>query len=57
MNAAGPTRTGMGRFDSKIEIEEYIRGLPIMSTVSRPSAFMEILTLPGMGLAIQSSQT
>ena len=50
VNAAGPTKTGMGHFDTKSEIEEYIRGLNILSTVIRPSAFMEILTLPGMGL-------
>ncbi len=49
-NAAGPTKTGMGHFDTKSEIETYIRGLNIVSTVIRPSAFMEILMLPGMGL-------
>lgn len=49
-NAAGVTKTGMGHFDTKSEIEEYIRGLRILSAVIRPSAFMEILTLPGMGL-------
>ncbi|PSB26468.1 NmrA/HSCARG family protein [Chlorogloea sp. CCALA 695] len=49
-NAAGATKTGIGHFDTKSEIEEYIRGLNILSTVIRPSAFMEILTLPGMGL-------
>lgn len=49
-NAAGPTKTGVGHFDTKSEIEEYVRGLNILSTVIRPSAFMEILTLPGMGL-------
>jgi uncharacterized protein YbjT (DUF2867 family) len=49
-NAAGPTTTGMGHFDTKSEIEAYIRGLNIVSTIIRPSAFMEILTLPGMGL-------
>jgi uncharacterized protein YbjT (DUF2867 family) len=49
-NAAGSTKTGMGHFDTKSEIEEYIRGLNILSTIIRPSAFMEILTLPGMGL-------
>ena len=49
-NAAGTTKTGIGHFDTKSEIEEYIRGLNILSTVIRPSAFMEILTLPGMGL-------
>jgi len=49
-NAAGPTKTGVGHFDTKSEIESYIRGLQIVSTIIRPSAFMEILTLPGMGL-------
>ena len=49
-NAAGTTKTGIGHFDTKSEIEEYIRGLNILSTVIRPSAFMEILMLPGMGL-------
>lgn len=49
-NAAGPTKTGMGHFDTKSEIETYIRGLNIVSTIIKPSAFMEILTLPGMGL-------
>lgn len=49
-NAAGPTRSGMGHFDSKAEIEEYLRGLSLCSTIIRPSAFMEILALPGVGL-------
>ena len=49
-NAAGATKTGMGHFDTKSEIETYIRSLNIVSTIIRPSAFMEILTLPGMGL-------
>lgn len=49
-NAAGSTRTGIGHFDTKSEIEAHIRGLDLLSTVIRPSAFMEILTLPGMGL-------
>ena len=49
-NAVGPTKTGMGHFDTKSEIEAYVRGLNILSTIIRPSAFMEILTLPGMGL-------
>ena len=49
-NAAGPTKTGIGHFDSKSEIEAHIRGLPIPGTVIRPSAFMELLALPGMGL-------
>lgn len=49
-NAAGPTPTGVGHFDTKSAIEAHVRGLPIVSTVVRPSAFMEILTLPGLGL-------
>ena len=49
-NAAGDTLTGIGHFDSKSAVERYIRTLPIPSTIVRPSAFMEILTLPGLGL-------
>ncbi len=49
-NAAGPTATGIGHFDSKSEIEAHIRRLSFSSTIIRPSAFMEILALPGMGL-------
>lgn len=49
-NAAGPTKTGIGHFDSKSDIEAHLRALPIPSTVIRPSAFMELLALPGMGL-------
>lgn len=49
-NAAGATKTEIGHFDTKSEIEKYIRSLNILSTIVRPSAFMEILTLPGMGL-------
>ena len=49
-NAAGPTKSGVGHFDSKSEIEAHLRRLPISSTIIRPSAFMEILALPGMGL-------
>lgn len=48
--AAGKGATGLGHFDSKTEIEEHIRGLPIRSTIVRPAAFMEMLMLPGMGL-------
>ena len=50
VNAVGKGSTGMGHFDSKFEIEEHIRGLGLRSTVVRPAAFMELLTLPGMGL-------
>ena len=49
-NAAGPTKTGVGHFDTKSEIEAYVRGQDVASTIIRPSAFMELLTLPGMGL-------
>lgn len=49
-NAAGPTPTGMGHFDTKSRIEEHVRSLGIVATVIRPAAFMEILALPGMGL-------
>jgi uncharacterized protein YbjT (DUF2867 family) len=40
----------MGHFDTKSEIEAYIRSLSIRSTIVRPATFMEILTVPGMGL-------
>ncbi len=50
VNAAGSTKTGMGHFDSKAEIEAHIRGLGIRHTIIRPSSFMEMLTLPGLGL-------
>ena len=49
-NAAGPTKSGVGHFDTKSEIEEFVRSQDIVSTIIRPSAFMEILMLPGMGL-------
>lgn len=50
VNAAGPEKTGMGHFDSKAEIETYLRGLDLVSTIVRPAGFMELLMLPGMGL-------
>jgi uncharacterized protein YbjT (DUF2867 family) len=49
-NAAGDSKTGMGHFDSKSEIEAHVRSLGMTHTIVRPSAFMEILMLPGMGL-------
>lgn len=49
-NAAGSTPSGMGHFDSKAAIEARIGGLGLRSTIIRPSAFMEILMLPGQGL-------
>lgn len=50
VNAAGSSKTGTGHFDSKSEIESYIRGLSLNSTIVRPAGFMELLMLPGMGL-------
>ena len=49
-NAAGPEPTGMGHFDSKAAIERHLATLDMTTTVLRPSAFMEILMLPGLGL-------
>lgn len=48
--AAGKGHTGMGHFDSKSRIEDYIRSLPITATITRPASFMEMMMLPGMGL-------
>jgi uncharacterized protein YbjT (DUF2867 family) len=48
-NAVGDIATGMGHFDSKARIEAHIRGLPVTTTVIRPAAFMEMLTMPGFG--------
>jgi uncharacterized protein YbjT (DUF2867 family) len=48
--AVGDKPTGLGHFDSKSRIEEHIRTLPIMSTIVRPAAFMEMLVMPGFGL-------
>ncbi len=50
VGAAGKGETGMGHFDSKTAIEEHIRRLDLPSTIVRPSTFMEMLMLPGMGL-------
>lgn len=49
-NAVAEGPTGMGHFDSKLRIETYIRQLPILSTIVRPAAFMEMLLMPGFGL-------
>lgn len=48
--ASGKGPTGMGHFDSKSEIEDYLRSLPLSTTITRPSSFMEMMLLPGMGL-------
>lgn len=49
-NAVGDRLTGVGHFDSKAEVERHLASLAMLVTVIRPSAFMEILTLPGLGL-------
>ncbi|MFK3690847.1 NmrA/HSCARG family protein [Agrobacterium tumefaciens] len=48
--AAGKGVTGMGHFDSKSAIEAHIKKRGVAYTIIRPSTFMEILALPGMGL-------
>lgn len=48
--AAGKGHTGMGHFDSKSEIENYIRSLRLPATITRAASFMEMMMLPGMGL-------
>lgn len=48
--AAGKGLTGMGHFDSKSQIEDHIRTLPIAATITRPASFIEMLMLPGLGL-------
>jgi uncharacterized protein YbjT (DUF2867 family) len=45
--AAGKGHTGMGHFDSKSRIEDYVRSLPIATTITRPASFMEMMMLPG----------
>lgn len=50
--AAGETDTGIGHFDSKSRIEAHINDLTIAATIIRPASFMDILLLPGMGLAV-----
>jgi uncharacterized protein YbjT (DUF2867 family) len=42
--------TGMGHFDSKMQIEAHIRTLPIRATIVRPVAFIDMLVMPGFGL-------
>lgn len=48
--AAGE-ETGIGHFDSKMTIERHVQSLAMPYTIIRPNTFMEILALPGMGLA------
>ena len=49
-NAAG-SKTGIGHFDSKARVEDYVQALAIDSTIIRPSTFMEILLMPDFGVA------
>jgi uncharacterized protein YbjT (DUF2867 family) len=49
-NAVRPEKSGIGHFDSKAEIEAYLSQSAVPNTVIRPSAFMEILLTPGLGL-------
>ncbi|UKK94698.1 NmrA/HSCARG family protein [Brucella pseudogrignonensis] len=48
--AAGKGATGMGHFDSKSRIEDYVRAQPFAWTITRPASFVEMMMLPGMGL-------
>ncbi len=50
--AAEKGHTGMGHFDSKSEIEEHIRQLPIAATITRPASFMEMMMLPGLNTGV-----
>lgn len=43
-------KTGLANLDTKIEIEDHVRSLDIPSTILRPATFMDLFTLPGMGL-------
>lgn len=49
-SAAGDKPTGVAHYDTKAEIERYIRTLPTPSTIIRPVTFMELLVMPGFGL-------
>ncbi|RJE82021.1 NmrA family NAD(P)-binding protein [Paracoccus onubensis] len=46
----GKGPTGLENLDCKLEIEDHVRRSDIASTIIRPSTFMELLTLSGMGL-------
>ncbi|RKG85208.1 NmrA/HSCARG family protein [Corallococcus terminator] len=48
--------TGVGHFESKWRIEEYVRASGLRATIVRPSAFMEILLEPHFGLARRALQ-
>jgi uncharacterized protein YbjT (DUF2867 family) len=40
----GPDRTGIGSWDTKIEVEAHIRSLDLPLTILRPMAFMELMS-------------
>ncbi|MET3602113.1 uncharacterized protein YbjT (DUF2867 family) [Martelella mangrovi] len=44
----GPT--GLPNLDTKLDIEDCVRRSGVASTILRPATFMELLTLPGIGL-------
>lgn len=43
--------SGIGHFESKWNIEEYVRASGLRATIVRPATFMEYLTAPFFGLA------
>lgn len=49
-SGAGEKPIGLGHFDTKGQIETYIRSLPIAATIVRPVGFMDMLVMPGFGL-------
>lgn len=50
-NAVGKQPSGVGHFDSKARVETHLHQHAVRHTVVRPSAFMEILLTPGLGLS------
>jgi uncharacterized protein YbjT (DUF2867 family) len=46
--------TGVGHFESKWQIEEYVRASGLRATIVRPPAFMEILLEPHFGLSYRA---
>ena len=42
--------TGIGHFESKWRIEQYVRSSGVPATIVRPTAFMELLTQPHFGI-------
>lgn len=48
--AAGQGAMGVPHFDSKAVIEERLQAIDLPVTIVRPSTFMDLLMLPGLGL-------